>query len=120
MIKIKDGMSLLAVQNIFNGAFPYLKLGFFRTTGTESGAKKEVFLKQDLLLRRSTGDYNMPECVIDSNMSVREVEQLFLLHFGLLVQIFRKSGRSWLETKLTEDWSLEKQNCEGFELSTII
>ncbi|MFZ9982087.1 MAG: hypothetical protein ACO3FI_08660 [Cyclobacteriaceae bacterium] len=32
---------------------------------------------------------------------------------GLLVKIFRKSGNVWIETSLTDDWTLERQNEEG-------
>jgi hypothetical protein len=36
---------------------------------------------------------------------------------GLYVQVFRKSGKVWLETTATDNWSLYKQNEEGQELS---
>lgn len=120
MLTIKSGMSLLAVQNMFNGAFPYLKLGFFRKVpGLKDPRAARVVLKPDLLLRSTAKDSTGLELIIKSEMSVLEVEQLFLDRFGLLAQIFRKSGRSWLETKLTDDWSLKKQNDEGSELSEI-
>jgi hypothetical protein len=38
--------------------------------------------------------------------------------FGLCVQVFRKSGNHWIETSLTNSWTLEQQNREGFELSS--
>jgi hypothetical protein len=33
------------------------------------------------------------------------------------VQVFRQSGRVWLETTRTDDWTLAEQNKQGEELS---
>ena len=32
---------------------------------------------------------------------------------GFSVLMFRNAGNVWIETSLTEDWTLEKQNKEG-------
>jgi hypothetical protein len=52
-------------------------------------------------------------------MLVSELENLFEDKFKLSVQVFRKSGKSWLETTFTDGWSLKKQNQEGLDLSKI-
>jgi hypothetical protein len=36
----------------------------------------------------------------------------------LSVQVFRKSGKNWLETTASDQWSLEKQNAKGLEETT--
>lgn len=54
---------------------------------------------------------------ITDDMPVSKLEQLFLDQFGLSVQVFRKSGSSWLETTFTDDWTLKRQNDAGMELS---
>lgn len=56
---------------------------------------------------------------LTEDMPVSAVEQLFQDYFGLSAQVFRKSGGSWLETSLTDDWTLKRQNDEGFELRTM-
>lgn len=56
---------------------------------------------------------------ITEDMPVSTLEQLFQDYFGLSAQVFRKSGRSWLETSLTDDWTLKRQNDEGYELRTM-
>jgi hypothetical protein len=48
---------------------------------------------------------------------VVELECLFEDQFGLFVQVFRRSGNLWLETTVTDSWSLQKQNEQGKELS---
>jgi hypothetical protein len=45
------------------------------------------------------------------------LEKVFQDNLGLYVQVFRKSGKVWLETTATDNWSLFKQNEEGQELS---
>lgn len=54
---------------------------------------------------------------ISLEMTVHELESIFLNELGLYIQVFRKSGRVWLETTATDSWSLQKQNTEGQELS---
>ncbi|MBL7930548.1 MAG: hypothetical protein JNL60_01515 [Bacteroidia bacterium] len=120
MVTIKEDMSLLDIQNVFTGEFPYLKIGFFRTALPEENGNRKVFLKQDVRVRNKSKEDTGQNFVIREEMTVTELEQLFKKQFGLSAQIFRKSGRTWLETKMTSDWSLKKQNHQGFELSVII
>jgi hypothetical protein len=39
------------------------------------------------------------------------------LLFGVPVQILRKSGKIWLETTMTDHWTLLQQNQHGEEIS---
>ena len=55
---------------------------------------------------------------ITPGMKVNKLEKIFLEEYGLSVQVFRKSGRVWLETTMTDDWTLAEQNRQGEELST--
>ena len=50
-------------------------------------------------------------------MSVTELETMFRENFGLYVQVFRRSGKLWLETTATDSWTLTVQNDQGKELS---
>lgn len=54
--------------------------------------------------------------VFDS-MTVGQLEKSFLEKFGMLVQVSRKSGSVWLETTMTDSWTLKQQNDHGRELS---
>ena len=55
---------------------------------------------------------------IEERMKVSELEKLFKDKFKLAVQVFRKSGNLWLETTMTDNWSLLQQNNHGREIST--
>jgi hypothetical protein len=54
---------------------------------------------------------------ISNSMTVSALESLFWKEFGLSVQIFRRSGHTWLETTATDSWTIEKQNKMGEEIS---
>ena len=54
---------------------------------------------------------------ITPRMKVSQLENIFIEQYGLSVQVFRKSGRVWLETTMTDDWTLAEQNRQGEELS---
>jgi hypothetical protein len=106
------------LQRSFNSEFPFLKLEFF----TRPHAIGKPTEKQFLVNVKRTIDSCNPELVdttvtIPTAMTVQELEQLFQDDLGLYVQVFRKSGKVWLETTATDNWSLFKQNEEGQELS---
>lgn len=107
------------VQRIFNSEFPFLKLEFF-SRPHDRGKPSE---RQFLINARSTVQSCNPQITektlsIPTAMTVQELEQTFQQQVGLNVQVFRKSGRVWLETTATDNWSLFKQNMEGQELSS--
>jgi hypothetical protein len=54
---------------------------------------------------------------INDNMTVAELEKTFLEQFGLAAQVSRNSGGMWLETTMTDTWSLYKQNEYGREIA---
>ena len=51
-------------------------------------------------------------------MTVGELEKLFRERFGANIQVSRKSGTLWLETTMTDNWTLKQQNEHGRELSS--
>ena len=54
---------------------------------------------------------------VKNGMTVAELEGKFRNEYGLEVQVSRKSGLLWLETTMTDNWSLEKQNEHGRDIS---
>ncbi len=53
---------------------------------------------------------------ISIDKTVAELESELWIKFGLSAQVFRKTGSVWVETNLTDAWTLERQNIEGQEL----
>ena len=105
----------------FNTFFPFLKLEFFKRqhSSHSPSAKSDVLNSNDTLQqlhKKAIGN----SVNVSEDMAVTTLEQLFQEKFGISAQVFRKSGRSWLETSVTDDWTLKRQNDEGKELSSFI
>jgi len=103
------------IKKLFNHQFPFLKIEFFK--------KKHKNLQGSLKKELIVDDFNMLNIQnlieFKDDMLVSELENLFEEKYKLSVQVFRKSGKSWLETTFTDGWSLKKQNQEGLDLSKI-
>jgi hypothetical protein len=106
------------VKNQFHLEFPYLKLEFFsKRHKTFEATKQSLIIKDNIPLKELTAKEGNLE--VHKDMTVEELEKSFLVKFGLNVQVFRKSGKSWLETTITDKWTLEKQNTQGEELDVL-
>lgn len=120
-IHIHDNTTVAEVQRQFSDKFPYLKLEFFSKLHKEGKASHLKFmLPHDRRLGEIRKTHQAGELEIHPEMRVSELEQLFGTHYDLGVQVFRKSGNTWLETILTDSWTLREQNTEGEFLSSRI
>lgn len=97
----------------FNRAYPFLRLNFYYNP--EPGfARRHLTGSKSML---AAGLKINGELEIHDAMTVGELETNFLEKFGLNVQLSRKSGNLWLETTMTDRWTLKQQNDHGRELS---
>ncbi len=62
--------------------------------------------------------HNEGDFILTPTSTVSEVEQGFETLFGIHTQVFRKSGRLWLETTSTDSWSLKEQNEVGLDMES--
>jgi hypothetical protein len=119
-VTINDNRKIFAIQEEFNQLFPYLKIEFFSKPHKKGGATAKKFVKHN---SKTLGEcrtiHNAGEMTIIPGMTVSELEQGFGDIYGLGVQVFRKSGRTWLETTVTDNWTLEEQNIQGEDLSKL-
>jgi hypothetical protein len=117
-ITINDHRKIFAIQEEFNNFFPYLKLEFFSKPHTVNGASAKNLIKHNSkTLQECRTVNNSGEIDITPHLTVSDLEQRFQDVYGLGVQVFRKSGKVWLETTVTDGWTLEEQNRQGEELS---
>lgn len=117
-LHIKSDRYIWELQKDFNLEFPYLKLEFFsrpHSANQPSPAKKIISAQHRIseLAKKPLSDI-LP---ISESMSVANLESAFLNQYGLSVQVFRKSGNIWLETTMTDSWSLKQQNDHGKEIT---
>lgn len=117
-IAINDHRKIYAIQEEFNQLFPYLKLEFFSKPPRKGGAASDKLVKHSSeTLGECRTIHQAVEMSIVPGMTVSELEQGFGGVYGLGIQVFRKSGKTWLETTVTDSWTLEEQNRQGEELS---
>jgi hypothetical protein len=103
------------VKKIFTAYYPFLKIEFYKKPLTNSLYKKEA-IPLHLPLIQQIQKQSETVINIERNKTVAEVENDFSL-IGLKAEIFRKSGNVWVETSLTNNWTLQQQNAEAEELS---
>ncbi len=119
-ITINDLRKISAIQKEFTEVFPYLKLQFLVKPHTKSGVSPKKQLEND---SKTLGEcrtvHTKGHIVIGPTMTAGDIEEQFRDRYGLSVQVFRKSGKSWLETSATGEWTLEKQNSEGHALNSL-
>lgn len=115
---------LRAVQEQFSIKFPYLKIDFTRTgrdtfrpeLSVKSPERTQEPLPSDDLKNAAT-DILWKDFAVSGEMKVSELEVLLQYEFGLPARILRKSGNLWLETEMTNQWTLGQQNDHGRDIA---
>ncbi len=111
---INQGMRLIDIQKEFNAYYPFLKLEFFRKPHPEKRlSPKAEKINPEERVKKISRIHDHHSINIESSRTVADVEQEFWDSFGLSAQVFRKSGNLWIETSLTDNWTLDKQNKIG-------
>lgn len=117
-MQISDDRRISELQADFNKCFPFLKIEFFSVAHTKNQLSSlKDMVPRDRLLGSFRTNYEEGTINLDNNKTVFELEDEFYKKFGLNVQVFRKSGSLWIETSLTDKWTLALQNSEGYEIS---
>ncbi len=116
-IVINDKRKIYAIQKEFSSEFPFLKIQFFAKSNTSNGKSSTKIIKHSSKeIAECRTQHNIGEIEIMPEMSVNSLEQIFRDIFGLHAEVLRKSGKAWLETSVTGNWSLMEQNAEGMAL----
>ena len=98
---IERGKPVKDIQQEFNALYPFLKI--------ELTNKKQP-------IKLVTGDKfagTDQHIDITGTRTVAQLENDFLRYLELPIQVFRRGGNMWIETSLTDDWTLDQQNKEG-------
>lgn len=113
-MKISNDFTVKDLHNFFNSLFPYLKLEVYNGKHEDfKGSPKKDEVSHDIKLSEISTSAAGSELIISKDMKVSEFESLMAAQYGLNVQVFRKSNDLWLQTSVTDDWTLEKQNGKG-------
>jgi hypothetical protein len=114
-LDISRGRTIYDLQRDFTGCYSFLKLEFYKPVEAGVSVKLRERLPHSALLR-SAGLKDNGYVEISDEMTVGDLEKRFFEQFGLSVQVSRNSGGIWLETTMTDNWSLQKQNDYGLEI----
>jgi len=113
-MKINNSKPLKDVQKEFNQAFPFLKIEFFKTPHQEGISSDETdILNPELTLGEVNSKIKNGEIPLEGKMKVGTFEKLWETEFGLFIQVYRKSHGKWLQTWVTDIWTLDEQNNRG-------
>jgi hypothetical protein len=107
------------IQKDFCAAYPFLKIEFFR-----NGTIRRDRYPVNKLIPASQPVKNAWHWKKDNGllsfgdvMTVTDFENALMDQFGLSGQVFRRSGNLWLETTITDYWTLKQQNEHGREIT---
>jgi hypothetical protein len=117
-IKINPSDTLLSVQKVFEQQYPFLKIEFFKgehEVGELSADRTKIDVNATFdAITDAPADFSVN---ISPEITVAEFEQAFRALPNLSLQVYRKSGRVYLETATTDEWTLEEQNSKGEEMA---
>jgi hypothetical protein len=125
------------VQKEFGNTWPYLKIDYGQrmgkgpepggenslngigVNGRESGdAQQSGDNPEKEMIRSAAKELLWHDFALTGETLVSELEILLQYEFGLPLQIYRKSGNLWLETRMTRHWTIRQQNEQGAEIAT--
>lgn len=108
-IILNQNSTTTEIQKNFNQLFPLLKIEFFKSKHD----KKQASLRTDMItgahLISDLTKKDKVEIKLSPKMTTADLETAFKEKADLSIQIFRKSGETWLETSSTDNWTLAEQ-----------
>lgn len=114
ILEINNNLLIKDVQNLFNLAYPYLKVEFFKKPhqwGTYSDEHEK--LKADKKIGSALKKKHPVSFTIHPSDRTGDIEKQFHDLFGLEIQIYRKQNEHWIQSAGTDELSLEEQNSIG-------
>ena len=117
-LTIKNKTTISELQKQFSLEFPYLKIEFFDIPHTSPNKLTKAHQYPPNRLLGVCGKIrNEGVITINADDTVEKLDSIFWNEFGLSAEVFRRSGNLWIETSLSNSWTLRLQNDEGKALS---
>lgn len=116
IIVVRKDSLVRDVQYQFTVPFPFLKIEFLRGSFEGEAILKKEYADPGEFFKRIPSLKSEGEIDLDFKQTVSELEDHFKEYYGVSIHIFRKAGNVWIETTLTNDWTLERQNKEAEQL----
>ena len=114
-LEISNNRTIRELRHDFSSVYPFLKLEFYKAENKQPQIRIKEYLPHSASLK-SAGLKTTGHIDITNETTVGELEKILTEQFGLMAQVSRNSGGVWLETTMTDKWSLHKQNEYGKEI----
>jgi hypothetical protein len=107
------------IQQDFGAVYPFLKIEFFRNGKIRRDRYPVNKLIPATQPVKNAWHYKQEkgQLTLSDGMTVTDFENALMDQFGLSAQVFRRSGNIWLETTITDSWTLKQQNDHGREIT---
>lgn len=109
--KIEMRSSFEEVQETFNNLYPYLKIECLKSDNLKKVNADNKYLREKILRKKAC-------IIINDNTTVADLVNQFKEGLHLAIRVLRKTNNLWIETSLTDNWTLERQNLAGKEFHT--
>lgn len=104
------------IQEVFSEKYPLLKIKFYTRTHKEfEGSRITEEVMENITLNELNSSILTGDIGISKSVTAKQLESEFENKYGLHVQVFRKSGDTWLQTSKTDHWTLEKHQQKAQE-----
>lgn len=110
-LHISATLPISDVQKAFSNTFPFLKIEFFKNQ------EMHYLLPGDTSIAEAHKMIREGSVAITGDVKVKDLERALNTLLPLHAQVFRRSGNIWLETTMTDNWTLAQQNEHGREIS---
>lgn len=118
MTKNPSGRSLIKeIQDEFTRMYPFLKIEFPELSVSKWYKTAEDARTGAAALREEAISILQKQVRLSDSMKTRELEAAMEELFGTPVQVFRRSGKFWIGTRMTREWNLRQQNALGSDLA---
>lgn len=118
-LHISPSKYIYELQQEFSKMYPFLRLDFYLSRPVEPDRPllTKKLIKASSLLKdaglKKDGDLDISETI-----TVAALEKTIAEQYGMTAQVVRRSGSIWLETTMTDDWTLQQQDNHGREITT--
>lgn len=108
------------IKGQFSKYFKHVRLEFYHHSHKNRAASaKEDQILDHVTLGYLTGLKASAHTEFDQTVKISELEQIFERDFGLHIQVFREYGGSWLQTTLSDHWTLQMAEMEANDLERV-
>jgi molybdopterin converting factor small subunit len=115
ILQISPKDTIRSVQERFSSWYPYLRLNFFKRA--RKSHSSQISFSPEVSMAEINNKFVDANYELEENTTVGMLEKSLFEISGLPVQVFRRSGNLWLETRLTDHLTLNQQDNLGREIS---